>query len=93
MASKSPSELVRDVQVEVATLKAQLASLENQVGGAGLYGIRERLAVLESLVAELKKLHEEADRRRWQLWLGIATCVVTFGANATLNLLLFFARK
>ena len=53
----------------------------------------ERLAVLDSQFAELKKQFEENDRRRWQFWLGVGVVVITFVANLTINLLMFFAKK
>ena len=93
MASRSPTELIREIQLETVRLLQRLDSFQDEVKNADLLQIRERLAVLEILVAELKKREEETDRRRWQLWLGIAVCVLTFGANLTMNLLLFFARK
>ena len=43
--------------------------------------------------AESKKREEENDRRRWQFWLGVGVVVITFVANLTINLVMFFARK
>ena len=93
MAGKTPTDLIGELRTEIATLRAEFDSLQDELTRAEVFRIRERLAVLESLVAELKKREEENDRRRWQLQLGIAICVITFVANLTVNLLLFFVRK
>jgi hypothetical protein len=93
MAGKSPMELIREVQVEMARLLQRLDGFQDEVNKADLLQVRERLAVLESLVAELKKQAEEKDRRWWQFWLGVGVVVLTFAANLTINLVMFFARK
>lgn len=93
MASKSPAEMIRELQIETARLLQRLDSLEDEVSRADLLQARERLAVLESQIAELKKQFEENDRRRWQFWLGVGVVVITFVANLTINLLMFFAKK
>lgn len=92
MAAKSPTELIRDIQTEITRLTERLTILQAFLDNADVVAIRERLAVVESQVAELKKREDENDRRRWQLWLAIGVCILTFGANLTMNLILFFTR-
>jgi DNA repair exonuclease SbcCD ATPase subunit len=120
MAGKSPTELyelIRDLEAEIGTVTERLNLLRTSLDEANLIAIRERLAVVESICAELrrraeeqdrrgerltqlegqlaefKKQFEESDRRRWQVWLALGVCILTFVANLTLNLILFFARK
>lgn len=96
MAGKSPTELlelIRDLEVEVARQAERQNVTRVALEEVNLVGIRERLAVLESQIAEIKKREEENDRRRWQFWLGVGVVVLTFVANLTINLLMFFAKK
>ena len=93
MPSKTTAETIQEIRIDIASLTERVNSIHDDVDQADLTKIRERLAVLETLVAELKKREEETDRRRWQLQLGIAVCVITFVANLTVNLMMFFARK
>ncbi len=60
---------------------------------AHLVQINSKIAVVESLLDELKRREEENDRRRWQFWLGVGVVIITFVANLTINLLMFFAKK
>ena len=93
MPSKTTAESIQELRIDIAALSERVNGIIGDVDEADLRMIRERLAVLESLIAELKKREEETDRRRWQLQLGIAICVITFVANITINLLMFFVRK
>lgn len=83
------AKLQREHEVFVTRTKSRLSELER----LELYRLRERLAVIETLLAELTKRVEEADRRRWQLWLGIGICTLTFAANLTVQLIVLFARR
>lgn len=93
MAGKSPTDLIRELQLELTRVVERLDSLREQVSKADLMRITERLAVLESQLAELKKQFEERDRRWWQFWVGVSAIGITFVANLVVNLLMFFARK
>jgi hypothetical protein len=48
MAGKSPTELIRDLQLEVARLTEQLSSLKEEVRKAELFDTRDRLTKLEA---------------------------------------------
>jgi len=93
MPKKTLSELTSDLEREVVTLQTQFDALLKQIDKADLLTIRERLAVIENQIADMKSREDETDRRRWQLHLGFAVCVLTFVANLTVNLLMFIARK
>ena len=107
MATKA-EELIHSVQLEVTRAVEQLGHLKDEVRNAKLLEVRENLATsgvlnipqliaeiatLQEQVAELKKWREETERRKWQFWLGVGICAITFSANLVMNLLLFFARK
>ena len=107
MATKA-EELIASLQLDLARAVAQLDGLQDQVQKADLIGVRESLAklgvlnipaliaqiaTLQEQVAELKKWREEYERKRWQFWLGVGICGVTFTANLVMNFLLFIARK
>src|SRR5581483_8614336 len=62
MASKL-EELINTVQREVTRLVTLHQDLRGEVDAANLIEIRERQAVLDSTIAELKKRAEEAERR------------------------------
>ena len=71
MAGKSPAELIRELYLELTRMVERLDGLREQVAKADLTRMGERIAVLESLGAELKKQFEEKDRRWWQFWVGV----------------------
>jgi hypothetical protein len=66
MAGKTPTELyelIRDPQVEIVKLVERNKLHQAALDEANLGAIRERLAVLDAAVAELKRLAEAAERR------------------------------
>src|SRR5688500_10970764 len=50
MAAKSPSELIRDLQIEVTKLLGQLDGLKDEIRKAELLATRDRLTKLESVL-------------------------------------------
>ena len=96
MSAKTPTqllELIQELRVELTRLMERVDHTRESLDTANIVGLRERLAVVEALVADLQKRQEESDRRRWQFWLGVGTVVLTFAANLTVNLLVLFAKK
>jgi len=66
MAGKTPTELyelIRDLELEIARINERLKLHQTTLDEANLVSIRERLAVLDSAVTELKKWRDELDRR------------------------------
>lgn len=91
--AKTNTDLIREVQLAVAGLTIRVEALQGQIVTEtmrlteaekkttdSVSDVRERLAVLEHMLVELKKTSEETDRRRWSLttlFLGsLATLVV-----------------
>lgn len=99
MAGKSTAELtelVEDLQRELAQLQAELGLVQQVIDNAEMRQLRDRMAKIEALdagailrkvatleeqVAELKKWREERDRRNWQFWLGVGMVVFTLFVN------------
>lgn len=89
MAESKISQLARQTELDLAVLQAEVQALREMLLGGDLANIRERLAVLEDRVTELRKSKEEADRRYWQF------VVLFIGGILTLaiNLVVSFVRK
>ena len=93
MPPSSQIEQIRELKTQIAVLIEQVKSLNARIEDAHVIELIARIAVLESQLAELKGREKENDRRRWQFWLGVGVVVITFVANLTINLLMFFAKK
>ena len=90
MASKSPIELIREIQIETTALRGILAACDRRVLDlADFGGLISRLATAEEQLSELKKWRDESDRRRWQ------TQLLFFGSLLTLaiQLTVLFLKK
>ncbi len=89
MAESKVSQLARQTELDLAVLQQEVQSLRDKIASGDLPSVRERLAVLEDRVTELKKSKEEADRRYWQF------VVLFIGGILTLaiNLVVSFVRK
>ena len=89
MPSPTPTELARDAHTQVGLLEKDVVRLREEAERLDPLQLRERLAVLEDRVAELRKSKEEADRRYWQF------VVLFIGGLLTLaiNLVVSFVRK
>lgn len=65
MAGKSPTELfemIAELRTEVEVLKTRAAGFDERVGPADLAAVRERLAVVERLLADLIRRVDENER-------------------------------
>lgn len=87
------NEMVADLRREHEVLESKVEGIDERIRDAELFRLRERLTAIETLLAELQKRFEEADRRRWQLWLGIGVCTLTFATNRTVQLLVLLAKR
>jgi hypothetical protein len=84
MAGKSPTELIRDLQVEIARLTERQTLFQTLLDVADLVAIRERVSVVESQLAELRKREEENDRKRWQLTFLFIGSLLTLAIQVTI---------
>ena len=80
MASKPVADLIRDLQIETARLTERLTFLRASFDEYNSITIRERLAVVDSQLGEIKKREEERDRQKWQV------TILFFGSLLTLAL-------
>jgi len=92
VATKTEDRL-HHLELQLVVLQEQLADLERSHEQADLIELHKKLAVLEFSLNEVRGREQESDRRRWQFWLGVGIVVITFVANLTINLLMFFAKK
>jgi predicted nucleic acid-binding Zn-ribbon protein len=63
MPGKTLTDLTDELLRELITLKTQFAGLRNEVDQAELAAVRARVAVLESMLGELKRVVDEHERR------------------------------
>lgn len=98
MAGKTPTELVRELSLVVARLEERTARIQADSArveatlarlGEDSRDAQVRLKVAEGKLDDVKRETEEAERRRWQLWVvGVAAVLSLVG-----NLVLTFARN
>ena len=86
-------ELIRNTQQELAVVQSELERLKIDVSQTEANRLKERLAVLEDRVADLKTDRSESDRRKTQyLYLTIGF-VFTLLGNVLVQLLIMYLRK
>jgi chromosome segregation ATPase len=89
MAETKLEQLARQTELELAIVRKDVESLQHDIDSANLNQIRERLAVLEDRINELKKSKEESEKRYWQFVVLFVGGLVTLG----INLVVSFIRK
>lgn len=89
MPSPTPTELAREALIKVGLLEKDVVRLQEESKQLDLLRLRERIAVLEDRVTELKKSKEEADRRYWQFVVLFVGGILTLA----INLVVSFVRK
>ena len=89
MPSPTPTELARDALTKVGLLEKDVVRLQEEAERLDPLQLRERLAVLEDRVTELRKSKEEADRRYWQFVVLFVGGILTLA----INLVVSFVRK
>lgn len=85
----TPTEMAHEAQKQIATLRAEFDIRQTVLEKLNLSELRERIAVLEDRVTELKKSKEEADRRYWQFVVLFVGGILTLA----INLVVSFVRK
>ena len=89
MPSPTPTEIARDALIKVGLLEKDVLRLQEEAERLNLPQLRERLAVLEDRVTELKKSKQETDRRYWQFVVLFVGGILTLA----INLVVSFVRK
>ena len=77
MPVKSPTEMIRELQLDVNTLSSHVQRLDSHIQRIDLIKILERLAVIESQLLEATKREERAETRRWQIVLLFGGSLLT----------------
>ncbi len=87
------AEMARKAQQDLALLQKELEGVKKEIDQAELSRLRERLAVLEDRVTDIKTDRSESDRRKTQyLYLTIGF-VFTLLGNVLVQLLIMYLRK
>ena len=92
MATKT-EERLHELELKIVVLQELVSGLGGKLEDAKILELHKNVAVLQTSLHELCEREKESDRRRWQFWLGVGVVVITFVANLTINLLMFFAKK
>ena len=85
----TPTEMAHEAHKQIAQMRSEFDARISGLDKLNLLELRERLAILEDRITELRKSKEEADRRYWQF------VVLFIGGILTLaiNLVVSFIRK
>jgi len=87
---KTNTDAIRELEQLVATLRERLDNTreevkrvrEEQARSGDLLGrLETRLSVAEEKFAEWKKAADEADRRRWQVWVALIGATLSLLGN------------
>jgi len=89
MAETKLEQLTRQTELDLALVRKDVEAIRRDIDSANLAQLRERLAVLEDRVTELKKMREESDKRYWQFVVLFVGGLITLG----INLVVSFVRK
>lgn len=93
MAEKSPTALAREAKEELVVLRGELSALQGEVEQAQLIQLRERLAVVESQVHELRRVREESEKRHWQFVYIFAGAMASLLVTVIVQLVLAQVKK
>lgn len=66
MAGESPTQVAREAKRATELLEKDVRQLENELELAEIAKLKDRIIVLETTVAELKRHKEESEKRNWQ---------------------------
>jgi uncharacterized protein YceH (UPF0502 family) len=89
----SPTETARGAQQHSELLRLEFELFKEYIDQLELKGLRERLAILEDRVAELKRLKEESEKRHWQFVYIFAGGVASMLVAVIVQLVIAWVRK
>lgn len=93
MPGRTNTDLIRELGINLADLERRADYIEKDLDRlTGNHGkaaetvadLAMRLAVLESKMTDMKAVLDEADRRRWAVWLAAAGSILTMVVNIAL---------
>ena len=93
MAAKSPTEYAREIASDLSVLRAEYDSTSREFEKADVVKLRERMAVLETQVAELERCKQEADKRQWQFVYITLGVIGSLLSGLVVQLLLWAIKK
>jgi len=102
MPQKTNTELIRELTLAVRAVETRVDYVERDLDTVEtdnkdktqVYtGFAKDLATLTERVAELKRVSEETDRKRWQLTLAVIAALIAFVLSLVANLILLIIRR
>ena len=93
MPSKTSTDLIREIGINLAILaervhgleaKVSILSAANSKAEDALTEMQVRLALAEAKVADLKAVQDEKDRRRWTIWVAVVGSVLALIGNVAI---------
>ena len=85
MAETKLEQLTRQTELELALVKKDVEAIQKDMDSANLNQVRERLAIIEERILELRKMREESDKRYWQFVVLFVGGLITLGINLVVS--------
>ena len=89
----SPTEMARTAHSRLDLLEKDIGSLQTEVEKYDPTSVRERLAVLEDRVHELKRIKDESEKRHWQFVYIFAGAMASLLVTVIVQLILAWVKK
>ena len=98
MPGKTNTDAIRDLERMMAILEERVETIlrdfdnlasEQRRTSETTHALDKRVTVLEAQLGEFKKGYDEADRRRWAVWLALLGSMLT----VLINVLMLFLRS
>ena len=93
MAKPTTAEIVTKMQEEVVVLRTKFVYSQQIIEGYDIPELRERLAVLEAKVDDLKRFKDETEKRHWQFIYIFAGGLATLLTTLLVQLAIAWLRK
>ena len=89
----SPSDMAREAQSNIDALRIEFDLLKDAISKLELEKLRERVAIIEEKVADLRKVKEESEKRHWQFVYIFVGAILTILCTVIVQLVLFQLKK
>ncbi len=93
MPKLTPTDLARDAQQKYEVLRTEFDLFKTSFEDLKIRELRERVAVLEGNVIDLRKAKDETEKRQWQFVYLFAGAMATLLVTVIVQLALFALKK
>ena len=93
MTKLTNSEMVWQLQDQMTTLRTEFNGLQIEIQNFEIQLLRERVAILEVEITELKRLKQESEKRHWQFVYIFSGGMVTLFVSLLVQLIVSMIRK